>query len=233
MRINRYLSSAGVCSRRDADRLIEAGRVTINGKAAVIGAEVSDQDRVFFDGKEIMLPERKVILAYYKPVGIVVTEDRREAANVMDAIRYPRRVTYLGRLDKDSEGLLLLSDDGELNQALMKGKNHHEKEYIVKVDHAVTEAFLDAMRKGIYLPELETRTRKCEVQKTADDTFSIILTQGLNRQIRRMCKELGFRVVALKRIRIENILLGDLRPGELRELTEEEESSLRERIQMK
>ncbi len=233
MRINRYLSSAGVCSRREADRLIDSGRITINGKTALIGTDVSDGDKVCFDGNAVRPVERKVVLAYYKPVGIVVTEDKREPDNIIDAIRYPRRVTYLGRLDKDSEGLILLSDDGDLNQSLMKGKNEHEKEYVVRVDHGITSDFLEAMRNGVYLPELDTATRKCRVNKLTDDSFSIILTQGLNRQIRRMCKELGYRVIRLKRIRIENILLGEMKPGELRELTEEEEKRLRESLTLK
>lgn len=233
MRINRYLSAAGVCSRREADRLIEAGRVTINGETALIGSDVSDQDEVCFDGTVIAPVDKKVILAYYKPVGIVVTEDKREPDNIIDAICYSRRVTYLGRLDKESEGLLLLSDDGDLNQSLMRGRNRHEKEYVVRVDHDITSDFLSAIRNGVYLSELDTTTRKCIVNKLSDDSFSIVLTQGLNRQIRRMCSELGYRVKLLKRIRIENILLGDMKPGELRELTEEEEKRLRESLSTK
>ena len=227
MRINQYLSSAGVSSRREADRLIREGRISINGVPAEIGARVLAGDEVLFDGREIRPLKNKVILAYYKPRGLVVTEDKNDPDSIMRFIDYPERVTYFGRLDKASEGLLLLSNDGELNQQLMKGRNRHEKEYIVTVNKEVTEDFLTAMGSGIYLPELKKKTRKCAVKRRTGDSFSIILTQGLNRQIRRMCESLGYRVKRLKRIRIENIHLGGMKPGELRELTPEEEKVLR------
>lgn len=230
MRINKYLSEAGVASRRQADRLIEEGRVTINGEPIQPGAKTSERDHVFLDGKEVMLPEKKVVLAYYKPAGLVVTEDRSEPRNIMDAIEYPTRLTYFGRLDKDSEGLLLLSNDGDLGNALMRGRNRHEKEYVVRVSRRMDDDFLARMEQGVYLPELGVKTRPCRAKKIDSVTFSLVLTQGLNRQIRRMCDSLGYRVVFLKRIRIQNILLGDMKPGELRLLDEEEEKELRKGV---
>lgn len=233
MRINKYLSEAGVCSRRAADREIESRAVTINDRLAVIGDTVSDTDVVKYKGQVIRPRTEKKVLAYYKPSGVVCTEDRREKDSYLYHIDYPGRVTYLGRLDKDSEGLLLLSDDGALNQAVMRAKNRHEKEYEVRLDRTVTAEFLRSMEEGVYLPELSVKTRRCRVKKTGADTFTIVLTQGLNRQIRRMCEALGCRVLSLKRVRIVNIRLGDMKPGELRELTAAEERALREAVGQK
>ena len=227
MRINKFLREAGICSRRGADEEIAAGNVAINGRIASLGDTVLETDVVEYKGRVIgKIPEKKVYL-YYKPVGIVCTEDRREKHNLFDAVSLPERVTYLGRLDKNSEGLLLLSNDGELNQQLMRPGTYHEKEYEVQIDRPVTKELLQKLSKGVYLPELDRTTRPCVVKKCGGDTFSIILTQGLNRQIRRMCKELGCQVRRLVRVRICNLELGDMQPGEIRELTAEEEALLR------
>ncbi len=218
MRINKYISSSGLCSRREADRLICEGKVLINGRVAKNGDQVSVNDRVTVNKAPIIPSSEKVYLAYNKPRGLVCTSEKREKNNIMDAIDYPKRITYAGRLDKDSEGLILLTDDGDLIDALMRARNEHEKEYSVTVDKAITAEFIKKMRQGIYLKELERETRPCKVKKTGDKSFDIILTQGLNRQIRRMCETLGYRVKKLKRIRICNILLNDLKTGRYREL---------------
>lgn len=228
MRINKYLSEAGICSRRAADREIQSGAVTINDRIAVPGDTVSETDVVKYKGAVVEPLKNKVVLAYYKPLGVVCTEAKEEKDSFLNAIDYPRRVTYLGRLDKNSEGLLLLSDDGDLAEKLMRGKNRHEKEYEVEINREVTADFLRKLCAGVYLPELSVKTRPCQAKKLGAKTFSIVLTQGLNRQIRRMCEALGVRVVSLKRVRIENILLSDMRPGDLRELTPEEERVLRQ-----
>ena len=230
IRINKYLASAGICSRREADSMVEEGRVLINGNRAQNGSKVYEGDDVTVDKKKVSGPERKVYLAFYKPAGIVCTADKNEADNIMDYIDYPVRVTYCGRLDKDSEGLLLLSNDGDLMQALMRGANGHEREYLVRVDKAVTDEFLAAMEKGVFLPELNTTTKKCKIRKISDVTFTITLRQGLNRQIRRMCRTLDYHVRFLKRVRIENIQLGDMDPGAFRELEKDELYELKRRV---
>lgn len=223
IRINKYLSANGFCSRREADRLIEQGRVTINGIAAVMGDKAGIGDVVRVGNRQVGTENKKVVLAFYKPKGVVCTEKDAHADKIVkDWVHYPVRVTYAGRLDKDSEGLLLLSNDGDLIQAMMKGTNNHEKEYIVKTDREITDDFLSKMEKGVYLKELSLTTKSCRVEKIGKYTFRIILTQGVNRQIRRMCAVFGYRVNALKRIRVMNIELGDLREGQFRELTEEE-----------
>ena len=223
MRLNKYLADHGVCSRREADRLIEQCRVTVNGKIAVAGSKVSDADVVAVNGKRIGGKPKTVVLAYYKPVGVTCTEkDRHAEKTIGDMIQYPVRVTYAGRLDKDSEGLLLLTNDGELIDAMMRGANRHEKEYIVKVDKEITEEFLESMAGGIYLKELEQTTRPCQVEKVGKYTFRIILTQGLNRQIRRMCAVWGYEVRKLQRVRIMNITVDKIPYGKYRELTDEE-----------
>lgn len=223
IRINKYLSSNGFCSRREADRLIEQGRVTINGITAVMGDKAGVGDVVLVGSRQVGTGNKKVVLAFYKPQGVVCTEKDAHADKIVkDWVHYPVRVTYAGRLDKDSEGLLLLSNDGDLIQAMMKGTNNHEKEYIVKTDREITDDFLFRMEKGVYLKELSLTTKPCRVEKIGKYTFRIILTQGVNRQIRRMCAVFGYRVNALKRIRVMNIELGDLREGQFRELTEEE-----------
>lgn len=227
VRINKYLSANGICSRREADRLLSMGLVTINGQRAVLGQEVEEQDCVRVNGKPVVPVEKKVVLAYYKPPGVVCSEKDPHAEKLItDMIRYPIRVTYAGRLDKDSEGLLLLSNDGDLIQAMMKGSCGHEKEYQVKVDKAVTDEFLHNMCTGVFLKELGVTTRPCKIKKTGQDTFLIVLTQGLNRQIRRMCRTFGYEVKALKRVRVMNITLQSLKPGEYRELSGEELAAL-------
>lgn len=222
IRLNKYLASCGICSRREADRLIEQGRVQVNGEVALMGQTVTAQDEIKVNKKLVQGCNKKVVLAYYKPIGVVCTEkDKYADKKVTDMIEYPERVTYAGRLDKDSEGLLLLTNDGDLINAMMRGANRHEKEYVVKVDKKITPAFISDMEKGVYLKELEQTTRACRVEEMGPYTFQIILTQGLNRQIRRMCQTLGYQVKSLKRIRIMNVLLGDLKPGEYRELNGE------------
>ena len=230
IRINKYLAAAGVCSRREADRLIDDGKVSINGITAEKGSKVRPDDDVRVGGKKIGGSPGKVYLAFYKPSGIVCTADKKEENNLMDYIRYPVRVTYCGRLDKDSEGLLLLSNDGDFIQSLMRGANGHEREYLVRVDKPLTDDFLAAMEKGVFLPELNKTTKRCRLRKISDVTFTITLTQGLNRQIRRMCREFDYHVRFLKRVRIENIQLGDMDPGSYRELEDDEIRELKRRI---
>ncbi len=216
-RLNKYFSICGYCSRREADRLIEEGQVLVNGSPAEAGMKVTEADMVLVKGQRILPKDETVILAFNKPRGIVCTTSTKDRAqNVIEYIRYPIRVYPVGRLDKESEGLLLLTNDGELMNRILRSRNHHEKEYVVRVDKAVTEAFLQQMSAGV--PILDTVTRPCQVKKLGCDRFSIILTQGLNRQIRRMCEYLGYEVLELKRIRILNIELGALPEGALRKL---------------
>ena len=222
VRINKYLSEAGVCSRREADRQVEAGNVTIDGVVASMGAKVLPDQTVLFCGKPVKKEEEMILLAFHKPTGIVCTAEKREKNNVVDYINYPKRIYPIGRLDKDSEGLILLTNDGDLINAMMRGANRHEKEYIGETDREITPDFLEKMAKGIYLKDLDITTRECEIEQIGKFTFRIVLTQGVNRQIRRMCEACGYRVKALKRIRIMNVLLGDLKPGKWREVTGEE-----------
>ena len=234
VRINKYIANAGVCSRRDADKLIDAGKVTVNGKMALQGMTVTSQDTVCVNGKVIKAKDDKVVLAFYKPIGVTCTEkDKFAEKTILEYVKYPVRVTYAGRLDKDSEGLILLTNDGNLIQALMKGSHHHEKDYVVKVDKEITQDFLGKMAAGVYLPELDRTTRPCMVEQVGKLTFKIILTQGLNRQIRRMTKELGYNVTSLKRIRIERITIDGLKIGQYRELTEKEKENLYETVGLK
>ena len=220
MRLNKYLAEHGICSRREADKLIEQCRVTVNGRIASMGTRVSDEDEVTLNGKRIGGKPGKVVLAFYKPVGVTCSEKDRHAEKLItDMIHYPVRVTYAGRLDKDSEGLLLLTNDGQLIDAMMRGANRHEKEYFVKVDKEITESFLEEMRSGIYLKELDQTTRPCQAEAVGKYTFRIVLTQGLNRQIRRMCEALGYKVRKLQRIRVMNITLDKVPYGKYRELT--------------
>lgn len=226
-RLNKYLAECGICSRREADRLIEEGRVTLDGRRATLGDTVGSVTKVLVNGKPVSGKNEKVVLAYYKPVGVVCTEkDTNADRKILDELRYPVRVTYAGRLDKESEGLMIMTNDGELIQAMMRGANRHEKEYIVKVKKEITPEFISKMSGGIYLPELEKTTRSCEVEAIGKYTFRIVLTQGLNRQIRRMCKECGQEVVSLKRIRIMNIPLDGLGNGAYRSLKAEEKAQL-------
>lgn len=227
IRLNKYLASCGLCSRRDADKLTEAGEVLVNGVRAQAGMKIRPEDRVEVRGKLLPAPDEKVVLAYYKPVGVVCTERDAHAERVlMKEINYPKRVTYAGRLDRDSEGLLLLTNDGELINAMMRGKNGHEKEYVVKSEKVWTDAAIANMREGVYLEELGQTTRPCKIEKIGDKTIRMTLTQGLNRQIRRMCEAQGYRVKNLKRTRIINIELGKLKPGEYRELAGDELAQL-------
>ena len=223
-RINKFLSAAGVCSRREADRLIERGLVTINGRPAVVGDQVTAGQEVRVQGKLVSVAEPEVLLAYYKPVGIVCTAKRSIHDNIIDAIGYPVRIYPIGRLDRDSEGLILLTNQGDLHEKIGHARYCHEKEYVVRVDKPVTTDFLHKMSEGVEI--LDTVTRPCEVMAMGKYTFSITLTQGLNRQIRRMCEALGYRVRELKRIRVINIRLGDLMPGQYREITGQEKEEL-------
>lgn len=217
-RINKYLSEVGYCSRRAADKLIEQGRVTINGKVPEMGTKISEGDDVRVDGKLINEPEEKpVYLAFNKPIGIVCTTDTRvEKDNIIDFINYPKRIFPIGRLDKPSEGLIFLTNDGDIVNKILRARNHHEKEYLVTVNRPITKDFLDQMSNGV--PILDTVTRKCKVEQISKFEFKIILTQGLNRQIRRMCEYLDYRVTRLKRIRIMNVKL-DVPVGKWRDLT--------------
>lgn len=228
IRINKYLSDAGYCSRREADRLIEAGRVRVDGRRVLAGEKVPQDAQVMVDGKPVAKEERKILLLFYKPVGIVCsTRKQGRDMTVTEYLDYPVRIYPAGRLDKDSEGLLLLTNEGELVDRMMRARNAHEKEYLVTVDRPVNETFLKGMRSGV--PILDTITRKCRVEQTGKKSFRIVLTQGLNRQIRRMCEYFGYRVISLKRIRILNLTLGSLKPGEWREITPVERKEL-ERI---
>ena len=226
IRLNKYLSEAGVCSRREADRLIESGIVTVDGKTAAPGMKVEDGQEVRVGKKVVKSKTKKTVLAVYKPAGIVCTEDKREKKNIIRFLNYPVRVTYAGRLDKDSEGLLIMTNDGDLINGMMRARYAHEKEYKVRVNKEITLEFIEKMSRGVHIRDkeknLDAVTRPCTVKKTGKYTFSIILTQGLNRQIRRMCEALGYKVDVLKRIRIMNVELGDLKPGQVRELTEQE-----------
>ena len=231
IRLNKYMSEAGICSRREADRLIEKGQVLVDGVPALRGMKVRPGQRVQVGDRVIGGKDEKVVLVVYKPVGIICTEDRRTKNNIVRFLKYPVRVTYAGRLDKDSEGLLLMTNDGDLINRIMRGRNLHEKEYRVTVDREVTEDFIKKMSAGVHIVDeekgLDAVTRPCTVRREGKYTFSIILTQGLNRQIRRMCRACGCRVRTLKRVRIMNIRLGDLRPGEYRKVTGEELETLR------
>lgn len=220
-RLNKYLSEAGHCSRRAADKLIEAGRVTLNGMVPELGQKVSPGDEVAVDGKIIGAKDTSSIyLAFNKPVGIVCTTDTQiEKDNIIDFINYPKRIFPIGRLDKPSEGLIFLTDDGDIVNKILRASNNHEKEYEVTVDKPISQTFVDRMSGGI--PILDTVTKKCKVKKISTFKFRIILTQGLNRQIRRMCEYLNYEVKSLKRVRIMNIKL-DVPVGEYREFTSEE-----------
>ncbi len=228
IRLNKYLSEAGVCSRREADRLIESGKVTVDGKRAETGMKISEGQVVCVGKKWVKPKDEMVLLAVNKPVGIVCTEEKREKNNIIQFLKYPTRITYIGRLDKDSEGLLLMTNNGDIINKMMRAGNEHEKEYKVTVDKPITDEFIEKMANGV--PILDTVTRKCRIEKLGKYKFRIVLTQGLNRQIRRMCEYLGYKVTKLKRIRVMNIHLGDLKPGEYRNVTEEEIAELYELI---
>lgn len=220
MRINKFLSEAGITSRRGADKWIEAGRITINGELAQLGSRVSEDDEVRADGELISTKPKRVYLMLNKPVGITSTTERHIEGNVVDYMNYPTRIFHIGRLDKDSEGLLLMTNDGDIVNEILREEHGHEKEYIVTVDHPFDRQFIDTMESGV--PILGTMTKPCKVKRLGAKTFNITLTQGMNRQIRRMTEALGYDVVKLKRTRIVNIELGDLKYGDWRELTEQE-----------
>lgn len=232
MRLNKFLASIGVCSRREADRAIEANRVMINGEIASLGAMVGEKDLVSLDGKYIATGKdvekvKPIIIAFNKPEGVIcTTSDNDGAMNVVDYIGMKERIYPVGRLDKDSSGLLLLTNQGALTNTLLRAANYHEKEYIVKVNKDIDDEFIEKMSNGIYLYELKTKTRKCKVKKLNKNTFSIVLTQGLNRQIRRMCAACGRKVQKLNRVRIVNIKLEGLAVGDYRNLSEEETKRL-------
>lgn len=226
-RLNKYLAECGLCSRREADRLIDQGRVQVNHQPAVSGMQVSAQDLVEVNGKAVKPVDTRIVLAYNKPLGVTCTEkDAHADKTLKQALHYPVRLTYAGRLDRDSEGLLIMTNDGELIQRMMKGSAGHEKEYVVKVNKPVTQEFLSGMAAGVYLKELEQTTRPCRIEETGKYTFHIILTQGLNRQIRRMCAYFGYEVTSLRRIRVLNVELGSLGSNQYRELTAQEKKTL-------
>ena len=231
-RLNKWLSRMGACSRREADRLIQEGKVLIDGKVAQMGQRVEDGQKVICDGKPVgdtdggrgeVKPPRPVLLAVNKPRGIVcTTSDKDRAENIVEMLSYPERIYPVGRLDKESEGLILMTNQGDLVNKIMRSTNAHEKEYMVTIDQPVTDEFLKKMQSGIYLSELKQTTRPCKVRKKGERMFSIVLTQGLNRQIRRMCQACGCQVTRLVRVRIMNIQLGGLKTGEYRKVTGEE-----------
>lgn len=230
IRINKYLSEAGICSRREADRLIEAGRVSIDGRTVRPGDRVAPGGEVFVDGKRAVKEERRILLLFYKPRGIVCsTKQQRKEITVTDYLDYPLRIYPVGRLDKESEGLLLMTNQGDLVNRIMRAGNYHEKEYLVTVDKPVTREFLEKMASGV--PILDTVTRPCFVERTGKVCFRIILTQGLNRQIRRMCETLGYRVTSLKRTRIMNLKLEGIPEGQCREITSKEWKELKKMLE--
>lgn len=228
VRINKAIGESGYCSRRQADSLIEQGRVTINGKIATLGDRVMPDDEIRINGKLIQENSSLIYIALNKPVGITCTTDRRIDGNVVDFIGHDERIFHIGRLDKPSEGLLLMTNDGDIVNKILRAGNKHEKEYIVKVDRPITDEFVQRMQNGV--PILDTITKKCKVEKLSRFVFKIILVQGLNRQIRRMCEYLGYEVISLKRTRIMNIELGKLKVGEWRDLTDSEISALMKSI---
>ncbi len=232
MRINKYLSAQGVCSRREADRLLEAGRITVDGVTAMCGQQVDDNSVICIDGSRISDEKpQDVLMAFNKPRGIVcTTTDNQGKNNIVDYIGYDKRIYPVGRLDKDSDGLILLTNNGEITDKILKSVNGHEKEYVVKVNKKITDTFLKSMADGVYLKELDVTTKPCSISRINNYTFRIILTQGLNRQIRRMCKESGYKVESLTRVRIMNIELGGLKIGEYRIIEGKEKTMLYESL---
>ena len=230
VRLNKYLSEAGVCSRRAADRLIETGRVTVDGQRAQTGMRIVPGQVVKVGNKVVSKQDEMIVLAVNKPRGIVCTEERRERDSIVRFLNYPVRVTYIGRLDKDSHGLLLMTNNGDIINKMMRAANKHEKEYKVTVDKEITEEFLKKMAAGVPLVELNATTRKCKVWRIGKRQFGIILTQGLNRQIRRMCEALGYEVKDLLRVRVMNITLDGLKDGQYRKLTDQELNELYDQL---
>jgi len=226
--LNKYISSTGICSRREADKLIEAGRVKINGEVAKKGNRVEDDDKVAIDNKPLKTKPKQIYIALNKPPGVTCTTDVRHRDNIINFINHPQRIFPIGRLDKASSGLILLTNDGDIVNKILRKENRHEKEYIVKVDRPISKKFIEKMSAGI--PIFDTVTEPCKVEKLSKTLFRITLTQGLNRQIRRMCEYLGYNVLTLKRIRIMHIHLDDIAPGKWRNLTKEELQNLRNAI---
>lgn len=220
IRLNKAISETGYCSRREADRLIEEGKVEVNGEIAGLGLQVSKTDKIVVEGNQITNEVKPIYLAFYKPVGITSTTDTSIKSNIISFINYPERIFPVGRLDKPSEGLIFMTNDGDIVNKILRSKNNHEKEYVVSVNKKITPEFIEKMGNGV--PVLDTITKKCLVKKLDDFTFNIILTQGLNRQIRRMCDYLGYEVKSLKRLRIMNITLNNLKPGKYRHFTKAE-----------
>jgi 23S rRNA pseudouridine2604 synthase len=226
--LNKFISSTGICSRREADRMIDAGRVQLNGTTAKKGNRVNPGDEVLLDGAPLKAKPKAVYLALHKPPGITCTTDRKDKDNIIDFLNYPERIFHIGRLDKASTGLIFLTNDGDIVNEILREQNEHEKEYIVTVNKPINTSFVKRMSQGI--PILGTVTKKCQVEKIGRQAFRIVLTQGLNRQIRRMCEYLGYDVVTLKRVRIMNVHLGGLKPGQWRYLTDEELKELRRHL---
>ncbi len=229
--LNKFISSTGICSRREADKWIDAGRVRINGKIAQKGNRVFDKDKVTIDGKTLQNKPKLVYIALNKPPGITCTTDRKDRDNIIDFVKHPKRIFPIGRLDKPSSGLIFLTNDGDIVNKILRVENNHDKEYIVTVSKPITGKFIKKMSSGI--PILGTVTKKCQVQKISKFTFKIILTQGLNRQIRRMCEFLDYKVMTLKRVRIMHVKLGNLKVGKWRNLTKEELKVLRASLNKK
>ncbi|MGG4443932.1 23S rRNA pseudouridine(2604) synthase RluF [Brevibacillus fortis] len=224
MRINKFISETGICSRREADKLIEAKRVTINGQLAELGSTVASGDDVRIDGKPLGTKKKDVYIALNKPVGITCTTELQVKGNIIDFVNHPERIFPIGRLDKDSQGLILLTNDGDIVNKILRAENNHDKEYIVTVDKPITANFLHGMANGVRI--LETTTKPCKVTRVSDRVFNIVLTQGLNRQIRRMCQAFGYQVRKLERVRIMNVSLGNLKLGQWRNLTAKELTDL-------
>jgi 23S rRNA pseudouridine2604 synthase len=231
MRINKFISETGICSRREADEIIKSGRVTINGVIAELGSTAEHGDNVCIDGKPLGVKNKNVYIALNKPVGITSTTERHIKGNIVDFVNHKERIFPIGRLDKDSDGLILLTNDGDIVNKILRAENNHEKEYIVTVNKPVTDFFLKGMANGVKI--LGTKTKPCIVTQAGEKVFKIILTQGLNRQIRRMCAVFDYKVVRLQRIRIMNIHIGKLKVGQWRDLTEKELSELMKTIEYK
>lgn len=226
--LNKWISSKGYCSRREADRIIADGRVTINGTVAVKGNRVAEGDEVLIDGKSLDAKPDKVYMLFNKPVGIICTTDRKEKDNIVDYINYPERIFHVGRLDKPSQGLIIMTNDGDIVNDILRARYEHEKEYVVRVNKPITKQFIKGMSGGV--PILDTVTKECFVEQDTKFQFRIILTQGLNRQIRRMCEHFGYRVTFLKRVRIMHFKLGHLKPGQWRYMNKQELQLLQKEI---
>ncbi|MCB0401772.1 MAG: 23S rRNA pseudouridine(2604) synthase RluF [Flavobacteriales bacterium] len=229
LRLNKAISETGFCSRRAADKLIEEGRVLVNGKTPELGTKVTSKDTISVDGKVITKAVESIYLVFNKPVGITCTTETHIKGNIISYLNYPERIFPIGRLDKPSEGLIFLTNDGDIVNKILRSKNNHEKEYVVSVNKPITAEFINKMSQGV--PILDTVTKKCQVKQLDPNTFNIVLTQGLNRQIRRMCTYLGYEVTKLKRIRIMNVSLGKLKSGEFRHFTTQEINTLKDAIQ--